>query len=108
MIINLHTMVLEPHPAEESRSVPVMLLMQEVWSGALESATVPCTLVFPGQEAQGPHFEKQLLAAPVCFSFNARCTGDGMIYYFVGHWNETHTDICGMSSMAFSWRPIMK
>lgn len=24
----------------------------------------------------------------------------------LGHWNEVHTDICGMSSTAFSRRPI--
>lgn len=79
------------------------LPMQEAWSAAQESATVPNNLPAPPvQEARGPHFEKQLIAAPACFPFNARCTSDRMIYYFVGHWNDMYIDICGMSSMVCS------
>lgn len=60
----------------------------------------------PSAGGHGPHFEKQLFTALVCLSFGARCATDNMIHYLVGHWNERHTDICGMSSVVFSRRLI--
>ena len=59
-----------------------------------------------GTGGHRPRFEKQLLTAPVWFSFAAGCATDSIIYRPVGHWNERHTDVREMSLAEFSWRLI--